>query len=492
MKESHHYPPLPADLSALIAGGKTFAEDEPQTPCPVDALDGLIAGGMAREVARVAAVPDALAVATVLGIASGAIGAGLRVQTYAGETGANLWFLAVARSGTGKDRCLNLAAEPLFALERDRLEAWRRDTIAELEDDLSRVKAEIADLEKASKGDPCSESRQSSKEARKRAHEIEDALATEPCLTVADVTKEALAVTLSQQPGEAVFALSAEARGILDIVAGRYSKCGDEDLWLAGFSGGAVKVNRIGRKPVALRSPRIAALLMIQPDAFNRAAANPAMAESGFLPRFVLFDAKAKPQYARDQIEHVDAAIADKWAALIEGLVLTHREKGEAGLVRLDDRAKRLLMDYANLLVDRRNNDLRDLDAFAARWAEIACRLSLVLHAIKHGPEAANVPISEDTASRAIRIVKWYSNETADLLGDLRESRRRERIEKLRNHLEGAEGGFMTLRDLERRHRFEREEVEAILPQIGGRIETKTGGKGRPSTIAILVKTPKP
>jgi hypothetical protein len=492
MKESHHSPPLPADLSALIAEGKTFVEDEPQTPCPIDALDGLIAGSMAREVARVAAVPDALAVATVLGIASGAIGAGLRVQTYAGETGANLWFLAVARSGTGKDRCLNLAAEPLFALERDRLEAWRDDTVPDLEADLRIVKAELADLDKAIKGDSGPETKQAIKGAEKRRAEIEDTLVAEPCLTVADVTKEALAVTLSRQPGEAVFALSAEARGIMDIVAGRYSKCGDEDLWLAGFSGGAVKVNRIGRKPLALRNPRIAALLMIQPDSFNRVAGNPAMAESGYLPRFVLFDAKAKPQYARDQIEHVDAAIADKWAALIEGLVLTYRDNGEGVLVRLDDRAKRLLMDYANLLVDRRNGDLRDLDAFAARWAEIACRLSLVLHAIKHGVEAANVPISEDTASRAIRIVKWYSNETADLLGDLRESRRRERMEKLRNHLEGAEGGFMTLRDLERRHRFEREEVEAILPQIGGRIETKAGGKGRPSTIAILAKTPMP
>jgi hypothetical protein len=377
-------------------------------------------------------------------------------------------------------------------LERDRIEAWRADTVPNLEADLRIVKVELTTLDKAIKGNADLETKQAIKEAERRRAEIEEALVTEPCLTVADVTKEALAVTLSRQPGEAVFALSAEARGIMDIVAGRYSKCGDEDLWLAGFSGGAVKVNRINRKPLALRSPRIAALLMIQPDAFNRAAGNPAMAESGFLPRFLPFDAKAKPQYAREQIEHVDAAIADKWGALIEGLVLNYRDNGEGVLVRLDDRAKRLLMDYANLLVDRRNDDLRDLDAFAARWAEIACRLALVLHAIKHGAEAANVPITEDTASRAVRIVKWYSNETADLLGDLRESRRRERIEKLRDLLDGADGGFMTLRDLERRHRFEREEVEAILPQIGGRIETKAGGKGRPSTIAILAKTPMP
>lgn len=467
--------------------------DNPPEPCPIQALDGLIAGDMAREAARFAAVPDALAVASVLGVASGAIGAGLRVSTWAGDTGANLYVCAVARSGTGKDRCLNLVAAPIHSLEAKRIEAWRTDTVPDLEADLRIVKAEIAELEKAIKAKPEPETKQAIKKAERRRAEIEEDLASEPCLTIGDVTKEALGVALSRQPGEAAFAISSEARGIFNVIAGRYSGDGDEDLWCSGFSRTPVKVNRTGRKTVALNGPCIAALLMVQPDAFRRAADRPEMAESGFLARFIPFDAKARPQKVRDQVAPVDHVIASQWAALIVKLVETFRDKGgEPVVINMEPEAEALLRAYANEIVERRETDLADLDAFAARWAEIACRIALVLHAIEHGPEVASRPISSVTATRAYLLMEWFSREAVALLGDLAENRKRERRERLRSLLDGADNSEMTLRDLDRRHGFAREDVERIIPKIGGRIETRKGDRGRPSLVAKLTKAPKP
>jgi Protein of unknown function (DUF3987) len=478
----HHSPP------------NTVIEDVDELKtCPIEFLDGLIAGDMAREIARVAAVPESLAVAAVLGVASGAIGAGLRVRTWAGETGANLWFLCIARSGTGKDRAMNIAAEPIFALERERTAAWREDVVPDLEADMRIVKAELGELDKALKKDFEPEVKAQLKDAERRRAGIEDKLESEPCLTVGDTTKEAFSLALSRQPGEAAFAISAEARGILDVIAGRYSTSGDEDLWLAGFSGTPVKVNRIGRKTVTLRRPCISALLMIQPDAFRRAAARPEMAESGFLPRFLPFDAKARPQRVADVIEALDEITAGTWRARIEELVISFRDAGENPIIiEMEPGALSLLKVFANETAVRRDLDLADLDAFAARWAEIACKLALILHAIEHGAEAARRPVSAIAATRAYQIVEWFASECADLLGDVREVKQRERRDRLRDLLENSDNGEITCRNLERRHGFPRVEVERILPKIGGRIEMKAGDRGRPSLVAKIVKGLKP
>jgi len=480
----HHTPPITVTEEG---------DDDPPQPCPIEALDGLVAGDMAREVARVAAVPEALAVASVLGVASGAIGAGLRVRTWAAPTGANLWFLPVARTCTGKGRAADLAAAPLLEIEGARIEAWKADTVPDLEADLRIIRAQLAELDKELKADAGPENKRRVKEAERRRSEIEEALAAEPSMRVGNITKEELATVLSRQPGEATFAFSSEARGILDVIAGRYSKTGDEDLWLSGFSGDTVKVSRVGKKPVTLSGPCVSVLFMIQPDAFRRCAARPEMAESGFLGRFLPFDTKARPQGAPDFIEPLDGAVAEAWRARIEELVTTFRDKGDAPTtIEFEPDAKRLLRNYANEIKARREGDLVDLDGFAGRWAEIACRLALVLHAIEHGAGAGALPVSAMNATRAHLLLEWFTGEAVDLLGDLRESRGRERRDKLRALLEGAASNEMTLRDLKRRHGFEASEIEAILPKIGGVVTKRQGARGAPSTVAKLLKGPMP
>jgi len=502
MNNSHHTTPLPETLDVIsAAGGLTAVEnvemdqsqfndddDSRNSPCPIRALDGLVVGDMAREIARVAQVPDALAIAATLGVASGAIGAGMRVRTWAGETGANLFFLAVARSGTGKDRCANLAAEPLLALEKKLIEQWESDIVPELKAEMRIVTAGLTALDKSIKDGASPETKREIQELERRRSEIEEALLAEPALTVGDITKEALVVEMARQPGEATFAFSSEARGILDVIAGRYSKTGDEDLWLAGFSGSRTKVSRMSRKTLTLEHPCLSALLFVQPDAFRRAASRPEMAESGFLPRFIPFDAKAEPRHAPDRIEALNADIADRWRGRIEELVITYRDNGNTPVVvDMEPGALHILKSYANELVDRRNDDLADLDAYAARWAEIAARIALVLHAIEFGADAVKHRVSENSATRAHMIVEWFSVEIADLLEEARETKRLERRKKLREIITEAQDGKMSLRDLDRRHKFTRKEVEALLPEIGGRIEIDRGA-GRPSRVARITE----
>ena len=77
---------------------------------------------------------------------------------------------------------------------------------------------------------------------------------------------------------------------------GRYSKSGkdgDEGIFLQGYSGDAVVHSRKGKPPLNLSSPCLSLCLAAQPDIWQKMSGDPRLMESGFLPRCLVFDAKA-------------------------------------------------------------------------------------------------------------------------------------------------------------------------------------------------------
>jgi hypothetical protein len=70
---------------------------------------------------------------------------------------------------------------------------------------------------------------------------------------VDDVTAEALTSFLAEQGGRAAV-ISTEG-GIFDIIAGRYSKSPNMDIYLKGHSGDEVRVDRKGRPPDSFPGP---------------------------------------------------------------------------------------------------------------------------------------------------------------------------------------------------------------------------------------------
>ena len=87
-----------------------------ETQFPIECLPGA-AGAMAREIARVATCQNQpLAAVSVLGVLSAALGASLEVVSGPNrKTGANLYLLAVAESGTGKTESVKALGAALGA-----------------------------------------------------------------------------------------------------------------------------------------------------------------------------------------------------------------------------------------------------------------------------------------------------------------------------------------------------------------------------------------
>lgn len=467
-------------------------EDRPE-PFPMECLPGA-AGDMAREIARVTtSQSEPLAAAAVLGILSASIGAGIEIST-GGErrTRGNLFTLAIADSGTGKGEAYKLAADPFEALEAEEIESFERHTkpglLAELNVATARANKLCKDAAKETDRDAYRCTVADYRTAEEDRADLQRQIESAPRWKVADVTKEALAVVMQGQPGEAAASLSSEARGIFSIVKGRYGKeGGDEDFYCSGYSGDSLTVDRVGRPRVTLRRPCLSILWMIQPDAARKAFDDDSMTESGLLPRFLIFDPKAEPQERNTQPAPIPPATKAAWAALVGELVESFRKQGDdPRTATASEEALAVLAEYERENVRRRRHsgDLRDLASYVARWTENAWRIGVVLHAARHGDKAPLERLDSATAGNAVKVMRWFSDRQLETLASGRWEKLRKRLLALLAVLAEA-NGEISLRDLRRSHSFEEEEIrqlQATFPK-SFRIERRKPETGRPSDI---------
>lgn len=479
----------------LIFAGEVLGDDteEDELPFPMHCLPG-IAGEMARQIARVTtAQNEALAGASCLGIISAAVGAGIEVRT-GGErrTRGNLYCLAIAKSGTGKGEAFTLAADPFEQLEAQAIATFEEQTRPHLTASLqvadSRAKRLVTAAAKETDRHARIGAEMECRQAMTEKEDLQRALEAAPRWKVADVTKEQLAVVMAGQPGEAVASMSSEARGIFSIVKGKYSaEGGDEDFYCSAYSGDSVTVDRVNRPRVTLRRPCLSILWMIQPDAARKAFADSTLTESGLMPRFLTFDAKAEPQVRDAPPAPIPQQCKDRWANLIGELVENYRLRGdEPRVASVMPEASALLAEYERENIRRRQStgDLPDLASYVARWAENAWRLAVVLHAARHGATAHEAALDEQTAADAVEITRWFSKMQLQVLAAGRRENLKTRLLALLALL--AEGrDEISFRELRRSCGFDEAEVRqlaAVFPQKLT-IEKRQAEMGRPSWI---------
>lgn len=489
-----------APMKSGFAGFDGFDSDPEAPPAfPSNALPP-IAREMAKEITKAALVPESLAAGNVLGILSASIGAGLLVDSGGRATGANLYLLGIAQSGTGKGQAYKLAAKAFHEIETGEIDHWQSEGLPGVKTELRLLERRIKQAEKDldAKKEPTSR-----EQATRDLHELDreksrlERLAEfEPGFSVGDVTKEKLAMTLESQPGQALASLSPEGRGVIDVLQGRYNggKNSDEDIYLSGYSRESMKVSRVSRPPVHLKTPTLAVLWLIQPDKARELAESPAMTESGLLPRFLLFDSKAEAMDEPESPHHPDTAKLDEWRGLLEDLLTKYRANGDdPKIIQTSPKARKVIVEYTNAAKarTRKGGDLQDLTPFATRWGENAWRLALVLHAAQWGTASEQQELDEETARQAVAIAKWFNGEFLRFIAPTRSDKGRERLRKLLSILDDHQGE-RTLRDLGRLHGFEREEVEQLAKDYPERVTIEEnrpeGGKGgRPSTVAKRV-----
>lgn len=476
--------------------------DEYNTPSfPCDVLPE-IAKSMTNEIAEAALVPVTLAAMNVIGILSASIGGGLLVDSGGGRiTPANLYLLGIADSGTGKSRAFGMAAEPFQKIENEETKLWESEHLPKIKKDLRFIEKRFRRIEKEmEKGDGNQDHGSGEREIQdleKQKYILEKQLMAETGFSVADITKEKLAMTLESKPGQALASLSPDARGVVDVLMGKYGnkKNTDEDIYVSAYSREEVKVSRVTRPSVHLKTPCLTVLWLMQPDKARTLTESEAITDSGLLPRFLFCDSKAEAQYEPIHPREPHIASLNGWSELIADLLETFRANGDKPVtITADPGARALLVNYHNESIQRtrKGGDLcGKLSPYAKRWGENAWRLALVLHAATHGSRAGSHSIIEDTARRAVEIVRWFAGEQLSILAPQLANRQRIRLQKLKSILMDNQGQI-SLRDLSTNHGYIKEETQDIARQFPEELKVSTikpeGGLGRPSEKLYLVK----
>jgi hypothetical protein len=238
-----------------------------------------------------------------------------------------------------------------------------------------------------------------------------------PCIIGQDVTTERLAGLLSENR-EVVFSASADARKLVDNLLGRYNpgKTTDESLYLTAYSGDHVRVDRQGRDSVILNTPCLSLCWFIQPDLLLKMFDEESLSASGFLPRLLICQTKAAPRRIEGEAQILSESVCAGWMQLIGDLLANFHAADKPYTVTPSPEALGVLNDYHNRIVDRRADDLADVGAFAARYAENAWRVAVLLHAVEWGSEASQARLSKETASNAVRIVEWFASSQLAIL----------------------------------------------------------------------------
>jgi hypothetical protein len=487
----------PASDLPLTHDPGTADNEQDSPPFPMHCLPGA-AGDMAREIGRVTtAQNEPLAAATILATISASIGAGIEAST-GGErrTRPNIFVCAIADSGTGKGETFTLAAEPFERAEAEVIQQFDMHTkpglIAELRVAEQRSKKLCTDAAKESDCHARHLVTEEYRRAAEEAAEIQRRIESAPRWKVGDITREALAIVMAGQPGEALASMSSEARGLFSIIRGKYSKeGGDEDFYCSAYSGDSVTVDRVGRPRVTLRRPCLSVLWMLQPDAARKALSDEAFVESGLIPRFLMFDPKAEPQERTEQPAPIPAPIKEAWGELIRALILNYRMLGsDPATVSVSHEALAILTDYEreNVRRRRRSGDLRDIASFVARWTENGWKIALILHAAKHGGETHLAELTATTAENAVEVMRWFSERQLEILNVGRHEKLQKRLLALSAVLAEAKGEI-TFRQLRRSNGFEDGEIRQLLAMFPNRfrIEKRKPDKGRPSLWVVRV-----
>ena len=149
-----------------------------------------------------------------------------------------------------------------------------------------------------------------------------------------DVTPEALAKALSNNGG--IGSIASAEGALFNVLSGSYSPDPNIDVFLQGYTGERLRIERIGRESITVDSANLTILTAVQPQVGERFLANEVLLERGLCARFLYCRPKSNIGH-RDAraAQPVSAETAGRWNRLIQKLAQQSYE-GTPRELRLD------------------------------------------------------------------------------------------------------------------------------------------------------------
>jgi hypothetical protein len=239
---------------------------------------------------------------------------------------------------------------------------------------------------------------------------------TIPRFLVDDTTTQQLATLIAENGAMAIF--SAEG-GILDIIAGRYSKDKgtDMDLYLKGHAGESYRVDRKGRPPEYIPRVLLTMGLAVQPAVLTSLTSQPSFQGRGLLARFLYSQPESLVGTRLYQDRPVDAGAKARYCAAIRRLLSFNPSVTQEGELdwhnlMLTGSALDLWAQYADAIECRQaeGGDLAGVSEWASKLAGAVARIAGGFHLVENAQHPApwNFSISKETVAAAWAVGEEY------------------------------------------------------------------------------------
>lgn len=312
-----------------------------------------------------------------------------------------------------------------------------------------------------------------------------------------DVTTEKLVSILAENDGKA--AIFSTEGGIFDMLKGIYTKYVNIDVFLKGYSGDAIRVERIGRKSENILNPTLSLMLMAQPSVLAGIMVNETFRGRGLTARFLYCMPKSNVGNRKYRSGTLKPEVYQNYERLIHNL-LTDKTDNAPEVIMLSKEADELLEQFAEELEPKLKTEYRDIADWAGKLVGNVARISgLLCRASKYRVrEFLDVPepliVSGAIMQNAISIGRYlidHAKAAFSLMGA------DDGIKKCKYVLEAIEKSGLvefTRRDVMRLCRSLKtvDQVQVVLDRLTdyGYIAAKDSsynGKGRPPNMVYLV-----
>jgi len=476
--------PPPQEITYVWPELIPFEQDEDLPPFPLDALPPKIRE-FVYHVAETVQAPVDMVGPCVLGAVQIACRGRYPVRLPNGHVEqACLYVVPIAPPSERKSGVIEIISRPLIEYEGK----YNQDHAGEVNQsrsDLKLLQGRISSAEQqAIKEKDTIKRLAAERELQALNTELAEFVAFEPLrLYGADCTPEKLAAMIKSQGG--VFALmSGEGGGLFENI-GRYSEKGGLELYLNGYSGDRVCVDRKSSDSIIIDRPSLTLIAPCQPTVINDLFSDRQKSGRGLLSRILFVKCVTRVGSRTATGKPFNRRIADNYRNLCCDMLAS----GGGGNLAYDDGGFKTYASFFDEIEPQLTPDTGELSAIADWAGKLPgqmTRLAGLIHCIaafEQGKNPLDTMIDADEASAAVALAKYYLAHTKAVYGAQAEPKAVSNARYLWGRLKNLES--ISKRELIRKtHGKQDFNLDESLSELGKRGYTRTEYAltgGRPS-----------
>lgn len=349
-----------------------------------------------------------------------------------------------------------------------------------VESQAAKGKADIADVREASK-------------------QLSDFREKKPLrYYVDDVTPEKLGSIIAENNGKA--AIFTPEGGIFDLLKGMYTRHVNIDVFLKGYSGDSIRVDRIGRGSETVYDPALTVMLMAQPGVLAGVMENENFRGRGLTARFLYSVPESRVGTRKYRSAPISGDVRCRYDRCVRN-ILQDDPPDPPETILLSKEADMLLEAFAVELEPKLRKEYADISEWAGKLVGNIARIAGLLYRASvridrnSMTEAGNLVVSGKIMENAIRIGRYFIEHARMAFSILGADENIRKCKYVLNAISQQDATELSRRDVLRMCRSFKS-VEDLQPTLDQLVEygylaekscEKSSGKGRPASAVYIV-----